>query len=49
MIDPDRMVLDESVAGPTLLVAIDTTVVVPTGYSARMSAGGYVVIETAEG
>jgi len=45
MVDPDRMAVDEVIGGPALLVAVDTTVVVPTGYSARMATGGYVVIE----
>ena len=45
MADPDRMREDEVVTGPALLVAVDTTVVVPSGYSARMTVGGYVVIE----
>jgi N-methylhydantoinase A len=43
--DPDRMAVDEIIAGPALLIAVDTTVVVPSGYSARMTTGGYVVIE----
>ncbi len=43
-IDPDRMLENEIVTGPTLLVAKDTTIVVPTGYSAEMSAGGYLLI-----
>lgn len=45
MADPDQMNRDEVITGPALLVAVDTTVVVPDGYSARMTAGGYVVIE----
>ncbi len=43
-IDPDRMPESEVVSGPVLLVAKDTTIVVPTGYSAEMSAGGYLLI-----
>jgi N-methylhydantoinase A len=43
-IDPDRMLENEIVTGPTLLVAKDTTIVVPTGYSAKMSVGGYLLI-----
>lgn len=45
MVDPDLMGDNESLNGPALLVAVDTTVVVPSGYCARMSPGGYVVIE----
>ena len=45
MVDPDRMHENETLSGPTLLVAVDTTVVVPSGYSATMTVGGYVVIE----
>ena len=45
MLDPDLMLEDETISGPALLVAVDTTVVVPSGYSARMTAGGYVFIE----
>lgn len=45
MVDPDRMAVDEAIGGPALLVAVDTTVVVPSGYTARMTTGGYVVIE----
>ena len=43
-IDPDRMSENEMVSGPALLVAKDTTIVVPTGYSAEMSARGYLLI-----
>ena len=42
--DLDNMLESDCVAGPTLLVAKDTTVVIPTGYSAKMASGGYVVI-----
>jgi N-methylhydantoinase A len=43
-VDPDRMSENEMVSGPALLVAKDTTIVVPTGYSAEMSVGGYLLI-----
>ena len=42
--DLDNMLESERVVRPTLLVAKDTTVVIPTGYYAEMVSGGYVVI-----
>ena len=45
MTDPDRMPADGLVEGPALLVAVDTTVVVPSGYGARMTQSGHIAIE----
>jgi hypothetical protein len=41
---PNRMLEKEMVSGPALLAAKDTTIVVPVGYSAEMSTGGYLLI-----
>jgi N-methylhydantoinase A/oxoprolinase/acetone carboxylase beta subunit len=35
---------NERVNGPALLVAKDTTIVIPTDYSAKMANGGYLII-----
>jgi N-methylhydantoinase A len=45
MLDPDRMQPGQTQAGPALLVAVDTTVVLPSGATAAMSDGGYLTIE----
>ena len=45
MVDPDRMRSGDEQAGPALLVATDTTVVLPSGATAVASPGGYLTIE----
>ena len=44
MFDPDRLPPGRTVDGPALLVAVDTTIVVPTGARARMTELGYVAV-----
>ena len=43
-LDPDCMRENERIDGPALLVAKDTTIVLPTDYSAKMASGGYLII-----
>ena len=45
MLDPDRMQPGDAQQGPALLVATDTTVVLPAGATAVASRGGYLTIE----
>ena len=45
MVDPDRMRPGDEQAGPALLVATDTTVVLPSGATAVASPDGYLIIE----
>ena len=44
MIDPDRMLAGQVQAGPALLVAVDTTVVLPARATATMREDGYLVV-----
>ena len=44
MTNPDYMSTKETIKGPALLVATDTTIVVPSGYSAEKTSGGYLSI-----
>ena len=48
MIDPDRMLAGQTQAGPALLVAVDTTVVLPANSTATMSNDGYLVVDLAD-
>ena len=45
MIDPDKIPAEGNVSGPALLVAVDTTMVVPSGYTARMTPTGHVTVQ----
>ena len=45
MLDPDRMEPGTEQHGPALLVAADTTVVLPSGSTAVATSGGYLTIE----
>ena len=45
-IDADRMPADGLVEGPALPVAVDTTVVAPSGYCARMTQSGHFIIHS---
>jgi hypothetical protein len=45
MVDPDRMARGHVQVGPALLVAVDTTVVLPSGTRAVMSDTGYLTVE----
>ena len=45
LIDPDRLAAGETLAGPALLVAVDTTIVLPSGARAAMAEHGYLTIE----
>ena len=45
MLDPDRMSPGQALTGPALLVAIDTTVMLPSGTTAVMSDAGYITVE----
>lgn len=45
MLDPDRMQPGQTQAGPAILIAVDTTVVLPSGAVATMAAGGYITVE----
>ncbi len=45
MIDPERLVPGEKVQGPALLVAMDTTVLLPSDAQAVARADGYLLIE----
>jgi len=44
MVDPDRLPPGHSLEGPALLVAVDTTVVLPAGAQATMSEHGHLVV-----
>ena len=48
MLDPDRMEPGDAQGGPALLVAADTTVVLPSGATAVAMSGGYLIIELDE-
>jgi len=48
MLDPDRMQPGQTQTGPAILVAVDTTVVLPTGALATMADGGYITVEFIE-
>jgi N-methylhydantoinase A/oxoprolinase/acetone carboxylase beta subunit len=48
MLDPDRMQPGQTQAGPAILVAVDTTVVIPAGALATMTDGGYIIVEFVE-
>ncbi len=45
LIDPDRMAAGQVQEGPALLVAVDTTVVLPSGARAMMTEHGYLAVE----
>jgi len=47
LFDPDRLAPGQVVHGPALLVAVDTTIVVPADAQARMTAQGYVAVSFA--
>ena len=44
MADPDYMNINDTINGPALLVSADTTIVVPSGYFAKKTSGGYLSI-----
>lgn len=45
MLDPDELLPGEAVTGPALLVATDTTVVLPHDARATAGAGGHILVE----
>ena len=45
MIDPDRMAVGQTIDGPALLVATDTTVVLPSKACATMTEQGCLAID----